>query len=68
MRTFSLNVRMLYILEHTEVADEFITENNPDLTRFFIIKSTPRSTKTADLVGKPRSRSPGHMWKNAYLP
>jgi len=26
------------MFEHTEVADEFITSDNPDLTRFFIIK------------------------------
>jgi len=29
---------LLYIIEHTEVADEFITSKKQDLTRFFIIK------------------------------
>jgi len=29
----------LYIIEHIEVADEFITSKNTDLTRIFIIKS-----------------------------
>jgi len=28
-----------YIIEHIEVADEFITSKNTHLTRFFIIKS-----------------------------
>jgi len=64
---FSPNVRMLYIVEHTEVVDEFITENNPNLTRFYIIKSRPRSTKNTDMSGTQRSGSPGHIWKNAYL-
>jgi len=58
---------MLYIVEHTEVVDEFITENNPNLTRFYIIKSRPRSTKNTDMSGTQRSGSPGHIWKNAYL-
>ena len=32
----------LYIIEHIEVADEFITSKNTDFTRFFII--IPRYT------------------------
>jgi len=27
----------LYIIEHIEVVDEFITSKNTDITRFFII-------------------------------
>jgi len=29
----------LYIIEHIEVLDEFLSSKNPDLTRFFMIKS-----------------------------
>jgi len=36
------NVKYLYIIEHIEVADEFIISKNTDFTRFFIIK--PRHT------------------------
>jgi len=32
------NVSYLYIIEHIEVADEFITSKNIDFTRYFIIK------------------------------
>jgi len=47
MRTFSPDERMQtlqytsyrYIIEHIEVADYFITSKNPDLTRFFVIKT-----------------------------
>jgi len=57
------------VIEHIEVADEFITSKNPDLTRFFIIKPRhPRGLKKADLSGKNPQWEPlhGHMGKNAY--
>jgi len=69
MRTFSPDVRMqtrsiTSIIEHAEVADEFITSENPDLTRVFIIKARhPDRLKKADLGGRNRSGNPGHIWK-----
>jgi len=33
------NTCYLYIIEHIEVDDEFITLKNPDFTRFFVIKA-----------------------------
>jgi len=56
----------LYIIEHIEVADEFIISKHPDLTQCFIIK--PKNSgrlKKADLGRTPRSGSPDHMRQNA---
>jgi len=55
----------LYIIEHTEVADELSLPKNTDLTRVFITK-TPRLTKKQIWVEKNISGSPGHMRQNAY--
>jgi len=49
----SISQRYLYIIEHIEVVDEFVTSQNPDLTQFFITKSRhPGRLKKADLSGK----------------
>jgi len=56
------NIKLcLYDLSH-EVADEFITSQNPDLTRFFILKPRhPGRLKNADL-GKKTQWEP---WSHA---
>jgi len=44
----------LYIIEHIEVADDFIASKKPDLTYFFIIKPRhPGKTKRQIWVEKP---------------
>jgi len=54
-----------FIIERIEVADEFVTSENPDLTRVFIIKPRhPGRLKKQTWVEKNRSGSPGHIRKN----
>jgi len=56
------------IIEHIEVADEFITSENPELTRDFIIKPRhPGRLKKQTWVEKnPQWEPRGLMPKNAY--
>jgi len=58
----------LYIIQHIEVADEFITSKNTDCMRFFIVKSrhAGRLTKKQIWVERTLSGSHGHMRQNAY--
>ena len=54
----------LYIIEHIEVADEFITSKNTDLNRFFVIKLRhPGQLKKQIWVEKTRSGS--SAWSHA---
>jgi len=52
----------LYIIEHIEVADEFITSKNTDLTRFFAIKPRHTGRLKTDLGGKNPQWEP---WSHA---
>jgi len=55
------------LIEHIEVADEFITSTDTDLTQFFIIEPRhPGRLKKHICVEKKLSENPGHMSKNAY--
>jgi len=55
------------IIEHIEVADEFITSENTHFTWFFIIKSRNTGRLRKQIwVEKNLSGSPGHMRQNAY--
>jgi len=61
-----MQARSITFIEQIEVADELITAENPDLTRLFITKPRhPGRLKKADLGGRNRSGSPGHIWKTA---
>jgi len=42
----------LYVIEHIEVVDEFVTQKKTDLTQCFIIKSRHPGRPKADLGGK----------------
>jgi len=60
----------LYIIEHIEVADEFITSKNADLTRFFTINLThPDRLKNRPGWKKPSVGAlvSGHMRQNAHV-
>jgi len=61
------NINLFHFIEHTEVADEFITSKNPHVTWFFIIKPRhPSRLKKQVWVEKARSGTSGHMRKHAY--
>jgi len=51
------NVNYLDITEHIEVVDEFITSKIADITWFFIITKTHRSTKKRIWMEKPSVRA-----------
>jgi len=66
LNTANAKLSLYCIIEHIEVADEFITSKNVDFTRFFIIK--PRHTgqlKKQIWVEKTLSGSPSNMRQNA---
>jgi len=63
------NIKLSLYIEHIEVADEFITSKNPDLTRFFIIKPRhPGRLKNADLSGKNPQWEPWSHAEKRLLP
>jgi len=57
----------LHIIEHIEVAHEFITSKNPDLTRFFMVKARHpgRLKKQIWVERNAVGALHGHMRKNA---